>query len=350
MVRLLLVHTGGTLMMRGGPDTPLRPQTFAEDLLAQVPVLADIADIDSRVLSQIDSSDMVPEDWVALARLVHEALEDYDGVVIIHGTDTMAYTASALTFLLGALDRPVILTGSQRPLHEMRTDARQNLIDAFQLASMAIPEVGLAFAAKLLRGCRATKIDAWGYDAFDAPMCPPLAKLGVGVDLGPHILPPRPRQPLDPRLEPNVLAVRIFPGLDPNLLRGALDTGVRGLVLKAFGAGNVPTRDRSLIPVIEHARALDVPVVVVSQCHRAHVDLSRYEGGSAAQRAGAIGAGDMTDEAALTKLMVVLGRHQADDSHTSRVDAARRAFARPFAGEMSEIRRQSLFPPAPSSG
>jgi L-asparaginase len=341
-------------MMRGGPDTPLRPQTYAQDLLAEVPVLANIADIDTRVVAQTDSSDMVPEDWVALARIIHESLPDYDGVVIIHGTDTMAYTASALAFLLEDLDRPVILTGSQRPIHEMRTDARQNLIDAFQLATMAIPEVGLAFAAKLLRGCRTTKVDAWGFDAFDSPMCPPLAKLGVGVELGTHVLAPRTRRAFDPRLETNVLAVRLFPGLDPGLLLGALDRGVRGLVLKAFGAGNVPMRDRSLIPVIEHARALDVPVVIASQCHRAHVDLARYEGGSAAQKAGAIGAGDMTDETALTKLMVVLGRHQShagDDkgSAISRVEAARRAFSRSFAGEISEMRRRSLFPPAPGS-
>ena len=304
---------------------------------------ADIADIDTKILAQLDSSDMVPDTWVAIAECVHAALEDHDGVVIIHGTDTMAYTASALAFLLGDLDKPVILTGSQRPIHEIRTDARQNLIDAFQLATMDIPEVGLAFAAKLLRGCRSTKVDAWGYDAFESPMCPALAKLGIGLELGAHILDKRQRQPFDPRLEPNVLAVRLFPGLDPQLLMGAINTGVRGLVLKAFGAGNVPVRERSLVPVIEHATTLDVPVVIVSQCHRAHVDLSRYEGGALAQKAGAIGAGDMTDEAALTKLMVVLGRH--DPASGGRVEVARRAFARAVAGEISETQRRSLFPP-----
>jgi len=330
-------------MMRGGPDTPLRAPTFAQDLVAEVPVLAEIAHIDTRILAQIDSSDMAPGTWVAIAECVHEALSDYDGVVIIHGTDTMAYTASALAFLLGDLDKPVILTGSQRPIHEIRTDARQNLIDAFQLATMDIPEVGLAFAAKLLRGCRATKVDAWGYDAFDSPMCPPLAKLGIGVELGSHILAPRARQAFDPRLEPNVLAVRLFPGLDPQLLMGALNTGVRGLVIKAFGAGNVPVRERSLVPVIEHATTLDVPVVIASQCHRAHVDLSRYEGGSRALSAGAIGAADMTVEAALTKLMVVLGRH--DGGRGGRVEAARRAFGKAIAGEISQTQRGSLFPP-----
>jgi L-asparaginase len=334
-VKVLLVHTGGTLMMRSGdggaPLTPdLAPASYARDLQAEVPVLGKIADIDTRILSQIDSSDMQPERWVELARVIHEALPSHRGVVVVHGTDTMAYTASALSFLLPDLDRPVILTGSQRPLDAIRSDARQNLIDAFQLSTMPIPEVGLAFASKLLRGCRASKVDAWGLDAFDSPMCPPLARLGVDIDLGDHILPPRARLPFDGRLEPRVLAVRLFPGLNPSLLLGALDTGVQGLVLKAFGAGNVPTLERSIVPVIERAVRRDVPVVIVSQCLRARVELSRYSGGAAAHDAGAISGGDMTDEAALAKLMVALGR--ADSR--GRLACAREAFAVAPVGEM----------------
>jgi L-asparaginase len=332
-VRLLLVHTGGTLMMRGGSGEPLAvPSSYVADLVSEVPVLAKIADVDSRILYQVDSSDMQPEQWSSLAAEIHGALARYDGVVVVHGTDTMAYSASALAFLLPDLDRPVILTGSQRPLDRIRSDARQNLIDAFQLATMSIPEVGLAFASRLWRGCRATKVDAWGLDAFESPMCPPLAKLGIDIELGPHILPPRPRRAFDGRLEPRVLAVRLFPGLDPRLLIGAVDSGVRGLVLKAFGAGNIPTEARSLLPVIEKATALDVPVVMVSQCMRAHVDLTRYAGGRAALEAGAIGAGDMTDEAALAKLMVALGRVPTGKS---RVAAARAAFSEVVAGEMA---------------
>src|SRR5690606_32187752 len=132
--------------------------------------------------------DMQPEGWISVARTIHEALPGYDGVVVVHGTDTMAYTASALAFLLPDLDRPVILTGSQRPLDRIRSDARQNLIDAFQLATHPIPEVGIAFASELLRGCRATKVDAWGLDAFDSPMCAPLAELGVEIDIADHVL------------------------------------------------------------------------------------------------------------------------------------------------------------------
>jgi L-asparaginase len=321
-------------MMRGDADVPLAPGDYARDLENEIPVLEKLADFDTRILFRLDSCNMQPENWIELARVIHGALTNYDGIVVVHGTDTMAYTASALSFLLPQLDKPVIFTGSQRPLDQIRNDARQNLIDAFQLATMPIPEIGLAFASKLLRGCRATKSDAWGLDAFDSPSCPPLAKLGTGVELASHVLAPRPPLPFDDRLEARVLAVRLFPGLNPQLLRGAIDTGVRGLVIKAFGAGNVPTLERSLIPVIEHASSLDVPVVMVSQCQRAHVDLGAYVGGAAAKAAGAIGAGDMTDEAALTKLMVTLGRATGKEG---RVELARRAFATADVGEMTRI-------------
>jgi L-asparaginase len=339
-VRLLLFHTGGTLMMRGGELTPLAPDVYTRDLVAELPVLRKIAEIESRILWNLDSSDLQPHHWVALAGEVHAALAKterdgrpvYDGVVVVHGTDTMAYTASALAFLLPGLDRPIVLTGSQRPLADVRTDARANLVDACHLATMPIPEVGICFDSRLLRGCRATKLDAWGMSAFGSPSVPPLVELGVGVRVGAHVLPPRPLEPFDDRVEPRVLVVRTFPGLDPRLLEGALGTGVRGLLIEAFGAGNVPCLENSLIPVIEAARGVDVPVVIASQSPRGVVELGRYEGGSAAARAGAIGAGDMTAEAALTKLMITLGR--AEGSPAGRIAAAREAFATARVGEM----------------
>jgi L-asparaginase len=260
---------------------------------------------------------------------VHASLPKYDGVVVVHGTDTMAYTASALAFLLPGIDRPVVLTGAQRPLVEVRTDARANLVDACMLATMPIAEVGIAFGSKLLRGCRSSKLDAWGMNAFASPSCAPLAELGVTVEIAPHVLAPRPPAPFDPRIEPRVLAVRAFPGLDPRLLIGALRVDVKGIVLEAFGAGNVPHLENSLVPVIEEATRRDIPVVIASQCARGAVDLSRYEGGSAAAKAGAIGAGTMTSEAAVTKLMVALGRAGAQ-----KVSAAREAFRSAWAGEM----------------
>jgi L-asparaginase len=333
-----MLHTGGTLMMRGGDLTPLRPDVYTSDLLTELPVLDRIADIETRILFNLDSSDMQPHHWVELAAAVHGALEErlpggglaFDGVVVLHGTDTMAYTAGALAFLLPGLDRPVVFTGAQRPLAEVRTDARSNLVDACHLATMDIPEVGIAFNARLFRGCRAKKVDAWGLAAFDSPTCPPLVTLGVTVERGAHILPARSRAAFDPRIEAKVLAVRVFPGLDPSLLLGALRVGVRGLLLEGFGSGNLPRLENSLIPVIEAALARDVPVVIVSQCMRGAVDLSRYEGGSAAQGAGAISAGTMTAQAALAKLMIALGRA----GEGRRLDAAKRAFAETWAGEV----------------
>lgn len=315
-------------MMRGGDPSPLAPDVYTSDLLAELPVLRKVAEIESRILFNLDSSDMQPHHWVELAAVVHEALPRYEGVVIVHGTDTMAYTASALAFLLPGLDRPVVFTGAQRPLVEVRTDARANLVDACMLATMPIAEVGIAFGSKLLRGCRATKLDAWGMNAFGTPSCAPLVELGVTVEIASHVLPARPREAFDGRIEPRVLAARVFPGLDPRLLAGALRTGVRGVVLEAFGAGNIPHLENSLVPVVEEATQRDIPVVIASQCARGAVDLSRYEGGSAAAHAGAIGAGTMTSEAAVAKLMVALGRARG-----ARVPAAREAFRVAWAGE-----------------
>jgi L-asparaginase len=336
-VRLALFHTGGTLMMRGGEPHPLAPDVYTRDLVAELPVLRKIAEIESTILWNLDSSDLQPHHWIALAAAVHGALSArdgdrprYDGVVVVHGTDTMAYTASALAFLLPGLDRPVVLTGSQRPLVDVRTDARANLVDACHLATMPIPEVGICFDSRLLRGCRATKLDAWGMTAFGSPSCAPLVELGVGVRVGPHALAARPVEPFDGRIEPRVLVVRMFPGLDPSLLLGALDRGVRGFVFEAFGAGNVPRLENSLIPVIEAAADIDVPVVIASQSTKGVVELGRYEGGSAAAKAGAIGGGDMTSEAALTKLMITLGRAESG----GRLAAARAAFAVSIVGEL----------------
>src|SRR5262245_41880643 len=162
-------------MMRGGEPQPLVPDVYTQDLLAELPVLRKIAEFETRILFNLDSSNMQPHHWVELAATVHGALAGYDGVVVVHGTDTMAYTASALAFLLPGLDRPVVLTGAQAPLLDVRTDARANLVDACHLATMPIPEVAIAFDSRLLRGCRAKKLDAWGMSAFGSPSCPPLA-------------------------------------------------------------------------------------------------------------------------------------------------------------------------------
>ncbi|MEZ4297925.1 MAG: asparaginase [Polyangiaceae bacterium] len=334
-MRLLLIHTGGTLMMHGGGDSQLAPDSYTRDLVAELPILRKVAsEIETRILYNLDSADLQPHHWIELARTLHAAFfgggPRYDGAVIVHGTDTMAYTASALAFLLPGLDRPIILTGSQAPLSDVRTDARANLVDACHLATMRVPEVAIAFDSRLLRGCRATKVDAWGMTAFGSPSCPPLAELGIDVVLSPHVLAPRPPVAFDPRIEPRVFLLRTFPGLAPTVLTAILAGDVRGLLIEAFGAGNVPRLENSLIPAIEAATQKGVPVVIVSQSARGVVDLRRYEGGVAAARAGAISAGDMTPEAALTKLMIELGR-AAGTPDT--VAAVRTAFTHTSLGE-----------------
>jgi L-asparaginase len=310
VARLLFLLTGGTLLMQPSPPgrkgaISLDEEKMNRNLLAEVPTLGRIAELEVRLLFQMDSANMQPTDWLTLAREVHGAIADYDGVVVVHGTDTMAYTASALAMILGPLPKPVVLTGSQRPLVDVRTDARQNLEGAALIATLPVPEVVIASGSRGLRGARATKRDAWGFEAFDSPNLAPLVELGIGVDVGLHVRPPAPLMAFDDRIEKRVLAVRIFPGLDPAIVQGAVRAGVRGLVLEGYGTGNVPI---GLIPALVEAADANVPVVVVSQCVRGYVDLPRYEGGAAAEDAGAISAGDMTVETALAKLMVGLGR------------------------------------------
>lgn len=319
MARLLFLLTGGTLLMKPSSGSEraavsLDAEKATRDLALEVPSLGRIAELETRLLFYMDSANMQPADWVVLARAVHEELPRYDGIVVIHGTDTMAYTASALAMLLGPLPKPVVLTGAQRPLVEVRTDARENLIDAALVATLPIPEVSIVMGSRGLRGARATKRDAWGFDAFDSPNCAPLVEIGLGVELAPHVLAARELGPFDDRLEPRVLALRVFPGLDPEIVRGAVRTGVRGLVLEAYGTGTLPNLGGSLIPALEEARQREVPVLVVSQCLRGHVELGQYAGGAAAQAAGAISGGDMTVEAALAKMMVGLGRHGSGDA------------------------------------
>jgi L-asparaginase len=318
MPRVLLLLTGGTLLMRASEDRggeALSADATARDLVAEVPALGRAAEIESRQLFAMDSGDMQPSDWVALAREIHGGLASarYDGIVVVHGTDTMAYTASALGFLLGEVPKPVVLTGSQRPLSDVRTDARANLVDAALVATLPVPEVIVTFTSRALRGVRATKRDAWAFDAFDSPNCPPLVELGVGTAVASHVRQAGVLAPFDDRLEPRVLAVRVFPGLDPGLVSGALRAGVRGLVLEAYGTGNVPQLGSSLISALEEARDARVPVLVVSQCLRGYVELDRYAGGAKAAQAGAISGGDMTSEAAIAKLMVGLGRFGPGD-------------------------------------
>jgi L-asparaginase len=316
--RVLLLHTGGTLGMSARRPTPLVPGTYAQEIVKRVPELAELAEIETRILCNLDSSDVGPDEWAGLADEIARARDAWDGFVVIHGTDTMAYTAAALSFAFDGLDRPVVLTGSQRPLGEIRTDARRNLVDAVDLATRDIPEVGICFDGRLLRGNRATKGDAWSYGAFASPGCPPLARLGLDVEIGAHVRRPSRAFAVDARFDPRVAVCWVVPGMDPTSLP-RLAEGACGVVLAAFGVGNVPLRAHPLAPEIGRLVERGVTVLVVTQARAGSVDLSLYANGAVLAEVGAISGGDLLLEAAVVKLMHALARFP-DDA------AARRAY------------------------
>lgn len=310
MPRVLLLHTGGTLGMAGGRPAALRPAAFFKTLKARVPELFSLADIELELFSNVDSCEMQPELWSRLAAHLYRRLPDFDGAVITHGTDTMAYTASALSFMLRGLPCPVVLTGSQRPLGEIRTDARLNLIDAVLSALGGPREVCICFDSRLYRGNRARKVKVAEYDAFDSPNSPLLGTLGVEATFEKGLRQRGPLRLLE-RLDSRVFLLKVYPGMDPALPLALLPK-VRGLVLEAYGAGTFPMEEslgRSLRPLFSQARARGVPVLVVTQCLKHGVDLSLYQSGAAALAQGTVGGLDMTPSAALVKLMQGLAYH-----------------------------------------
>lgn len=308
---VLLLHTGGTLGMRRGPRGYEPQAGHLGSLLAGMPELSH-PDLPKFTLIEheplLDSSDMRPADWQRLADILVEHQHGADGFVVLHGTDTMAYTASALAFLLEGLGRPVVLTGSQLPLAEARSDARDNLITALLLASREdLAEVVVHAGQRLLRGVRATKVSASGFDAFDSPNEPPLGTIGARIDVDAARLRPKAPGPLAAaRLrDVRVLALRLFPGIGADTLDAVLRAPVDGLVLETYGAGNGP-QEEDLLRVLREAHARGVVVVNVSQCLRGHVRMADYATGSALARAGLVPGRDMTAEAALTKLLYLL--------------------------------------------
>ncbi|MBA2664308.1 MAG: asparaginase [Bradymonadaceae bacterium] len=307
MPRVLLLHTGGTLGMRG---TPLEPDTYAAGLTETVPELLQIASLDIRIICNLDSSDIGPVHWTQLAQSIAQSRQDYDGFVVVHGTDTMSYTAGALAFALQNLDRPVVLTGAQRPLVAHRTDARRNLVDAVELATRPIPEVGICFDGLFMRGCRTTKSNVHDYRAFDSPGCQPLARLGVTIELGEHIRQPTLPFFCDARFEADVVVVHITPGLRPAMLEAMLGgyEQLRGVVFAAFGAGTTPAGAHSIAPLVRKLVDSGVEALVATQS-TGLIDLSLYQNSRQLLDAGAISAGGMRLEAAVTKLMHALAIH-----------------------------------------
>ncbi len=300
---ILLITTGGTFGMLPGA------RGFLASVERAVPEIRAIAQLKVRSPFALDSASLTPDHWLVLARLIASEIDQFDGFVITHGTDTMAYTAAALSYLLEGLQKPVILTGAQRPLAEIRTDARTNLIDAVEVATLGLPEVAICFGGVILRGNRAHKWSLSDYRAFSSPNYPPLAEAGTSLVVHwPNVLRRSTRFRLRDALDARVLHLTLAPGLFGSGLIGLDFSRVRGVVLQTFGAGNVPLRDGKEAFPLTRLCELGIPVFVVSGPEHGAVDFSLYGGGRHAAKAGAISAGDMTSEAAVAKLMVALGR------------------------------------------
>lgn len=313
--RVFIAYTGGTIGMSRSRDGYSPAPGYLQQQLDGMPELQHDS-MPSVTIHEyeplLDSSNMTPAEWVKIANDIAAHHDAYDGFVVLHGTDTMAYTASALPFMLHGLSKPVILTGSQIPLCEVRNDARENLITSLLIAAnYDIPEVCLYFGGKLLRGCRAVKVSASGFAAFDSPNFPPLGTVGIDIEIAWNFV--RRAEPERPLVveefgSPVVSALRLFPGISPELVRNVLRPPLQGLVLEAYGVGNGPDHDREFLAALEEAAARGVVIVDCTQCLEGRVDLSEYAAGSALARAGVISGFDMTAEAALTKLYHLFSR------------------------------------------
>lgn len=308
--KLLLMHVGGTIGMAASSRgfTP-RPGFLLEQLERTPeihhPEMPAFELIETQPL--LDSSNMTPGDWLPIAETIQDNYEDFDGFVVLHGTDTMAFTASALPLMLRGLRKPVILTGSQIPLCQIRNDARENLITAMLIAGYyRVPEVGIYFNGKLFRGCRSTKVSAHRFDAFDSPNYPLLGVAGTSIEINESALLniSESNQPLRvQRLStPNIGTLRLFPGITAPVVEHFLNQPLEGLVLEAFGSGNLPSNNRPLLELLRRAYDRGVVVVAVTQCGHGKVSFTGYETGQAMAEVGVLCGHDMTVEAALTKL------------------------------------------------
>ena len=291
-----------------------------------MPTLSRVADVEGRVVSNVDSSDLRPDDWARLATNIAEAHDDYDGFVVVHGTDTMTFTACALSFMLGGDHKPVVLTGSQRPLTEPRTDARVNLVHSAICATMGIREVSLYFGSHLFRGNRATKTSIHAYDAFASPNHQPLAELGVDMNTITPALQRSGPLTLNTSVSTDVSVLSAFPGMDPRALDALVEVGKRVILLRGFGEGNLP--QDAWPDAIRRATDSGAHILVGSQCRAGASRPGRYAGSGAASDAGALYIGDMTGEAAVVKAMCLLGR-------SLKGDRFRTAFLSPLAGELT---------------
>lgn len=337
---VLLIYTGGTIGMIQNPDTGALENFNFDQLLQHVPEIRQFnLDIFSYAFNPpIDSSDMNPSFWAELVGIIYSNYERYDGFVILHGTDTMAFTASALSFMLEGLMKPVILTGSQLPIGALRTDGKENLLTAIEIAaaknpdgSPTVPEVCVFFHEKLMRGNRTTKISAENFDAFESNNYPLLAHSGIEIQYHRHYIKPyKPNTELTPHytMDSNIMIFSLFPGIQPGIVKQLLQNPqLKGIIFRTFGSGNAP-RFPWLTEALTEATKAGKIIINITQCSTGRVKMRMYETGRQLLEAGIISGNDSTVEAALTKLMYLLGRGLSPD-------AIRSEMKRSIAGEIS---------------
>lgn len=336
---ILLLYTGGTIGMIKEYSTGILKAFDFDRLLQQIPELSHVACTIETVSfkTPIDSSNMNPEYWVQIAGIIEENYAHCDGFVVLHGSDTMSYTASALSFMLEHLAKPVIFTGSQLPIGDLRTDAKENLITAIQIASLRenntprITEVCLYFEYKLYRANRTTKINAEHFEAFASLNYPALGESGVHLKInGEYLLkPPAGKKfSVHKTLNNHIALVKLFPGLNEAVLRNIISTpGIEALLLETYGSGNAPTA-RWFYGLIKDAVTKGIPVINVTQCSGGSVIMGQYETSVHLKELGVISGRDITTEAALAKTMYLLGKKTGREQF-------KEVFEKPLRGEMS---------------